>query len=160
MVGILGVVAVGADLLLLNQNLYGGIFSVTRMLALFVGAPVVFGVLLSWCIGCVVRRKRPKVRYPHIVTLITPYSNWKSFPSDHTLIASIICLPVFLLVLTGSIFWLLIFIVYALSAFLVAISRVYVGVHYPGDIIGGFILAILTMYLFIFSPLTRILSIG
>jgi len=78
-----------------------------------------------------------------------------SFPSDHTMIFFAVCFTFFLFKKTGRYFWMA-------FACLVGFSRIWVGVHYPGDIIVAAILAILsaTLLYTIVSKLTIFISNG
>lgn len=60
-----------------------------------------------------------------------------SFPSDHAIQFFSICITFFLFKKNLRFMWLLL-------AFLVGISRIWVGVHYPGDIFMGAILGTLS----------------
>lgn len=92
---------------------------------------------VSYGIAFLFRNPRPVVELPNIKTLITPIENWKSFPSDHTIavtLLTIFCWYItFSPVLTACM---------ALGALCVMAGRVYCGVHYPRDIIGGIMVAI------------------
>lgn len=92
--------------------------------------------VISWLLAVLFRRHRPIVEFPDIKTLIHPLQNWKSFPSDHTGMSFIFVLVVLVF---GAPIWLL--VIGFLVALTVAFARVYVGVHYPRDILGGIILS-------------------
>lgn len=70
----------------------------------------------------------------HFTPLITHAAN-NGFPSDHSLISFAFASIIFLFNKKLGI------ILFALS-FLVGISRVYVGIHYPIDVLGSFIISI------------------
>jgi membrane-associated phospholipid phosphatase len=76
------------------------------------------------------QRPRPFDAHPHTVTTLVPHTTDPSFPSDHAAASVAIAVVVLLahrrigaLVLAG--------------AALVCVARVYVGAHYPGDVLGG-----------------------
>lgn len=99
--------------------------------------PIVFlagasslGWLINIGIGRLVQEPRPHVTYPQSKLLFTPLSNWKSFPSDHAMAA-------WLIVFLGVIFNLPGVEVLLVLALWIGWGRVYAGVHYPFDIVGG-----------------------
>ncbi|MBT3816876.1 MAG: phosphatase PAP2 family protein [Candidatus Magasanikbacteria bacterium] len=105
------------------------------------------GLAVSWFIGWILPHRRPALEFPTTKQLIHPLSNWKAFPSDHTMIA-------FIFVTIGMILGMpIIFVVcLAIFALLIGASRVWVGVHYPRDILGGMVLgvfvSIISIYFF------------
>lgn len=86
-------------------------------------------------------RPRPYIALESVHQLISTSirENWQSFPSGHTIF--------FFALSTGIYFYnkkmgsLLLII----SAF-IGVARVFVGVHYPGDIVAGAILGVFTAY--------------
>lgn len=96
---------------------------------------------VNWLIGCVWQHPRPIVEFPHIKQLCIPYQTFKSFPSDHTTISWMIAL---LAIAHSGLFHgnPVVALTLIASAVLVSMARVYVGVHYPRDIIGGVVMAV------------------
>lgn len=93
-----------------------------------------------------VHESRPFVTHPKAKHMFTPIGK-KSFPSDHAMTAWLLFfLAVFLAIPGAS--------ALALLALWVSWGRVYAGVHYPGDILGGFVVAAIAVmaskYFFIF----------
>ncbi len=99
--------------------------------------------LISLAVGALAKKPRPEMEIPQIKQLIHTIGLWKSFPSDHTNISFLI---IFLAMGLGMSIYLSVPLL--LCACLVAIGRVYCGVHYPRDIVGGFFLAAI-VYLFV-----------
>mgnify|MGYP006306052719 CR=1 FL=1 len=141
----------------LITHLGGAIFTITFTLALMffgtnsvrlLGYEVAFSLASSHLIVHIVKRKVNRER-PHIVEEMiqqfdVPLCEY-SFPSGHTTaafaVANILAynLPQFATIILGI-------------ATLIAISRMYLGVHYPSDVIAGFLVATtfarMTHYLF------------
>ena len=68
-----------------------------------------------------------------------------SFPSGHTLISAVLYPTLGMLIasnLRDRTLKVFVFVVAALLALLVGFSRVYLGVHYPSDVLGGWLLGI------------------
>jgi len=88
----------------------------------------VFALLLNQIIGLLYYSPRPFLLYS--VNLLLPPNTDTSFPSDHTALAFAVALTI--LIGNKKLGTLLV-----LFSFLIGISRVYSGEHYPLDILGG-----------------------
>jgi undecaprenyl-diphosphatase len=93
-------------------------------------------------------RPRPSVAHPDGVQLFIPASPDPSFPSDHATAAFAIAVSIWLRHRTAG--W----IALALAT-LVSVGRVAVGVHYPGDVLGGAALGTLVAVVFWLPPVRR-----
>lgn len=106
----------------------------------------VMGWLLDIGIGLVVKEPRPHITYPESKLLFQPKMSWKSFPSDHAMSAWLIFFLAIIFNLPGV-------EVLGLLAVWVCWGRVYAGVHYPFDTLGGLLVAALismmTLYLMV-----------
>ena len=100
----------------------------------FLGLSWFLGLGISQLIGLLVAEKRPKAEHGEINELFSPISRWKAFPSDHTLAAFLF----FFIALVFSLPFAWVLFIFALW---IAWGRVYGGVHYPLDVVGGFLLA-------------------
>ncbi len=80
-----------------------------------------------------IKEKRPFIRF-RFKPLVSFYTNL-SFPSTHTTLMTLMALPQ-IYYQTGAAVFVLIPLVW------VALARVYIGVHYPLDILGGFLTGI------------------
>lgn len=87
-----------------------------------------------------VERVRPCNFLPDALTPIGPEGTW-SFPSNHAL--NNFAVAMFFTILYPKLKWVLF-----ITATLIAISRVYLGLHYPSDILGGAILGAAIGYAF------------
>ena len=103
---------------------------ITALLSLAVGF-LITNVLLK----NIVARPRPFDAYTEIIPLITRPTDF-SFPSGHTC-ASFACALIFFRMLPKKYGALAVIL-----AGMVAFSRLYLGVHYPGDVLGGFLVAV------------------
>lgn len=90
----------------------------------------VLGLATSWGIGELWFRPRPFAELYGVKELIAKSALDKSFPSDHATIAFAIAISI-LLVNRRWGTWLIV------AAAAVCFGRVYVGVHYPTDVLAG-----------------------
>ena len=89
------------------------------------------GLLLAQLISHVWVRERPFVAHPSETLLLAAPSHEPSFPSDHAVAAFAIAFSVAFLGSrrVGALF--------LIGAAAVGLTRVFVGLHYPGDVAGG-----------------------
>jgi len=92
--------------------------------------------LINIIIGEIVKEPRPHLTYPEAKLLFTPMMSWKSFPSDHAMSAFLIFFMAVIFNLPGAEMLLGL-------ALWVSWGRVYSGVHYPLDVLGGLAVAVL-----------------
>lgn len=94
-----------------------------------------FGLLINQPIGHLVNRVRPYLAHPAHAHLLIARSHDPSFPSDHATGAFALATAVLFYNrrLGGALL--------VLGA-LLGFSRVYVGTHYPGDVLGGALIGI------------------
>jgi len=106
-------------------------------------------LLIVQPIANAVDRTRPFVAHPHSELLIS-HGRDPGFPSDHATGAFAMAMALWLYDRTiGAICFVL--------AAIVAFSRVYVGVHYPGDVVGGALIGIGVALVFYFTPLRAVI---
>lgn len=99
----------------------------------------VINLILSFIIGAVYYVDRPYVH--NKVNLLVPHIEDASFPSDHAIGTMSIALG---LNRCNRILG----IVLTVLSLIVGFSRIYVGNHYPSDVIGGYIIVIITNHLY------------
>jgi undecaprenyl-diphosphatase len=106
-------------------------------------------LLIVQPIANAVDRTRPFVAHPHSELLIS-HGRDPGFPSDHATGAFAMAMALWLYDRTiGAICFVL--------AAIVAFSRVYVGVHYPGDVVGGALIGIGVALIFYLTPLRTVI---
>jgi len=93
-------------------------------------------------------RARPYIAHPQAAHLLISRSPDPSFPSDHATGAFALAFGIWLYDRTlGSVFLLI--------AAVLAFSRVYVGAHYPGDVVAGALVGMAVATLLFLVPFTR-----
>ncbi len=94
--------------------------------------------LLNHLISLIYFRPRPFATH-HNINLLIQHNQDKSFPSDHTAIAFALGFSIYLFNKKLGIFALI-------CALLVAFARIFCGLHYLLDILGGIIVAIMVVW--------------
>ena len=96
------------------------------------------GLLLSQAISHFWDRPRPFVAHPAQTLLLAPMSSEPSFPSDHAVASFAIAFSVLLVVgrLGGAVF--------LTAAFVLSVTRIFAGLHYPGDVAGGMLVGLIS----------------
>ena len=135
-------------LFILFLGFKGGTKAKKAFLLILLGIPI--AVLLIKVIHLFLYEPRPFVNF-HFLPVVAEAAD-ASFPSRHATIASVIAFSYTYFKSKWSTLFLLIMA-------WIGLSRIYVGVHYPLDIIGGFLVGVisLTLSLQIKRVLTRFL---
>ena len=110
---------------LLNRGV--GLRALTR--SLLAGAGVLVAVAVNQPLVHAVAEERPYARWPDVLVLVHRSTD-PSFPSDHAVMAG--ATAVGLLLSRRRLGWVAVPL-----ALLMAADRVYVGAHYPGDVLAG-----------------------
>jgi membrane-associated phospholipid phosphatase len=122
-----------------------------RVGAVLATAGAGLGLLVNQLIAHGVDRARPYEAHPAHAHLLIARSGDPSFPSDHATGAFALAVGIWLYDRTlGSIL--------LVAAAIVAFSRVYVGTHYPGDVVGGALIGTAAVVVLWLLPPTRRLS--
>jgi undecaprenyl-diphosphatase len=101
------------------------------------GFSAVLAYAINFLISTIHFRLRPIFTLDDVHQLMTKPITDKSFPSDHTAVSFAIAFFVFLVSRKwGSVMLVL--------AFLIGISRIYVGVHFPSDVFAGAVVGIIS----------------
>jgi undecaprenyl-diphosphatase len=116
------------------------------------------GLLAAQAISHLWVRERPFEAHPAQTLLLASPSHEPSFPSDHAVAAFAIAFSVALIGgrRAGALF--------LAGATIIALTRVFVGLHYPGDVAGGALIGFVSaLIIFLVAdsrwvPLVRILS--
>lgn len=104
-----------------------------RLVAIYAGAAALVALAVSYVIGLAWYRPRPFVADPTLVHALVAHANDSSFPSDHATLAFAIALGLWSLGPAWGPLLLALGVV-------VAFARVFVGVHWPTDVLAGAIL--------------------
>ena len=116
------------------------IYPRTRKLGLLAGLSLLVCVSLGEALKYTVMRPRPFLEIAELVPLVKPPDSY-SFPSVHTVSSFSVAWIILWSHLSGK-------VRYAVFAFalLMSFSRLYVGVHYPSDVLAGILLALAGSY--------------
>lgn len=122
--------------LILTVNAVIGLMWLQRQygLALFTLLTTISGSAIAALLKYLIARDRPAI-VPHLREVTTP-----SFPSGHAMVSAIVFLTLGTLlmqVVAGRTAKLYCLMGAMLLTFLVGISRIYLGVHYPTDVLAG-----------------------
>jgi len=121
-------------------------FSKKKNEVLFAGYSAILGVIISKSIGLIYFHPRPFM--DKIGTLLIHHKADSSFPSDHTTFTMSIALMLLYFKSTR-----ILGIVLILLALLCGIARIYVGVHYPFDILGGILVGVIaSLIIYLLMP--------
>lgn len=93
---------------------------------------IAIALICSYLIGFFFDRQRP-----FVIGLVEPllsHRNSPSFPSNHALIFAIYCYSLY------RFNYFIMFIIALIFTLLTCWARIYTGIHYPFDILGGFLL--------------------
>ncbi|WP_019419933.1 undecaprenyl-diphosphatase [Paenibacillus sp. OSY-SE] len=107
-----------------------------RMMVIQAGLAFVLAEILGKMAGQLYTHHQPFAELPHVNKLIE-HAIDNSFPSDHTILFFSICVSFWLVRKKEGWLWLGI-------ACCVAVSRIWVGVHYPVDVAAGAMLGIVS----------------
>jgi undecaprenyl-diphosphatase len=122
-----------------------------RRAAVAATAAAGLALLIAQPIANLIDRPRPFVAHPGASHLLIDRSLDPSFPSDHATFAFAIAVAVWKYDrMLGAVFGAL--------AILLSAARVYVGTHYPGDVLGGAALGAMVALALRWPPVRRLLE--
>lgn len=110
-----------------------------RMMVIQAGLAFVLAEIIGKIFGRLYSHHQPFAELPDVNQLIE-HGIDNSFPSDHTILFFSICVSFWLVRKKEGWLWLVL-------ACCVAVSRIWVGVHYPVDVAAGALLGIITAVL-------------
>ncbi|GGZ35567.1 phosphatase PAP2 family protein [Streptomyces poonensis] len=119
-----------------------------RWLAAWLVVAVALGTLVQQGLKAAIGRERPEWPDP------VDSAHYAAFPSGHAMTATVVCgLLLWLLRLYGAgrALWLTALTVAVVSVLGVGLTRVWLGVHWPSDVLGGWLLGSLVVVLTVVS---------
>ncbi|WP_144503258.1 undecaprenyl-diphosphatase [Bacillus pumilus] len=117
-----------------------------RGMVVSAGLTFILAELMGKIAGIFYSNQQPFAEMSHVNLLIQKEVN-NSFPSDHTIFIFSVCL-IFWLFHKRHVYWLFV-------ACAVGFSRIWVGVHYPFDVLAGAIIASLTAVTVVYLPICQ-----
>ncbi len=124
-------------LAVLILGIKGGVKEKRSFLLILVGLPIAF--LLIKLIHLILFEPRPFVTF-NLLPIVSESADSASFPSRHVTMAAVVAFAYTYFKSKWALFFLFIML-------LIGVSRVYVGVHYPLDIVGGFTVGAISLTL-------------
>ena len=103
--------------------------------AVWTGTATLLAVAVNQPIARAVGEARPYAAHPSALLLVSPTTDF-SFPSDHAVMAGAVAAGLLIA-------WRRLGVAVAIAALVMACARVYVGAHYPGDVLAGLLLGAL-----------------
>ncbi|MFB6468808.1 undecaprenyl-diphosphatase [Cytobacillus sp. Hz8] len=110
-----------------------------RMMVIQAGFAFIVAEILGKVAGLLHSNSQPFAELQHVNQLIEKAVD-NSFPSDHTILFFSICFTFWLVQRRSGLIWMLL-------AISVAISRIWVGVHYPFDVLAGAAIGVISAYI-------------
>ncbi|WP_018768095.1 undecaprenyl-diphosphatase [Bacillus sp. 105MF] len=107
-----------------------------RMMIIQGGLAFIVAEIIGKIVGQFYSHHQPFAVLPNVNQLVEHEID-NSFPSDHTILFFSICVSIWLVRKKEGWLWLIL-------AFCVAISRIWVGVHYPIDVVTGALVGIIS----------------
>lgn len=121
--------------------------------AVLATASAALALLIAQPITHLVDRARPFVAHPQHANLLISRSHDPSFPSDHATGAFALAFGIWIYDRTIGTMLLLL-------AAVLGFARIYVGTHYPGDVVAGALLGIgLASLLYLVPPTRRLIEV-
>lgn len=109
-----------------------------RLMVISAGVSIVVSrLIIAEIVKILLRRPRPYTALEIVNKLIVENNDFKSFPSGHAAIFFAIAMAVYF-------FNKKLGIAFFISAILISVARVFVGVHWPSDILSGAIIGIIS----------------